>query len=77
MILFISSLEIINVVIPYPNIFSNGPRSLPRNPSDFPILCNLVFDNFTLAEELFAKTLRSFETCALVNNNHTENYSYH
>ena len=28
-----------------------------------------VFDNFILAEELFAKALRSFETCVLVNNN--------
>ena len=28
-----------------------------------------VFDNFILAEELFAKALWSFETCALVKNN--------
>ena len=33
------------------------------------ILCNCVFDNFILAEELFAKILRSFETCVLDNNN--------
>ena len=33
------------------------------------MLCNSVFDNFILAEQLFAKTLRCFETCALVNNN--------
>ena len=49
--------------------FSDGPRSLPRNPPDCPILCKWVFDNFTLAEELFAIVLRSFETCVLVNNN--------
>ena len=41
--------------------FSNG---LP----DCPISRNLVFDNFILAKELFAKALRSFETCVLVNN---------
>ena len=40
---------------------------MSKNPSDCPILCNLVFDNFILAEELFAKTLQSFETCVLVN----------
>ena len=33
------------------------------------ILCNSVFDNFISAEALFAKALRSFETCALVNDN--------
>ena len=33
------------------------------------ILCNSVFDNFISAEEVFAKALRSFETCVLVNNN--------
>ena len=27
------------------------------------------FDNFILADELFGKVLRSFETCVLVNNN--------
>ena len=32
------------------------------------MLWNRVFDNFILAEELFAKTLQSFETCVLVNN---------
>ena len=99
MISFISSLEIINVVVPdqsiflsivasvtdaatvnpdgietllanglstFPikgnSVFSNGPKSLPKNPPDCPILCNLVFDNLQ-------KALRSFETCVLVNNN--------
>ena len=50
-------------------VFSNGPESLPKNPPDCPISCNWVFDNFILAEELFAKALWSFETCVLVNNN--------
>ena len=30
-------------------VFNNGPKSLPKNPPDCPILCNWVFDNFTLA----------------------------
>ena len=50
-------------------VFSNGPKSLPRNPLDCPILYDWVFDNSILAEELFANALRSFETCVLVNNN--------
>ena len=33
--------------------FSNGPKSLPTNPPDCLILCNRVFDNFILTEELF------------------------
>ena len=49
--------------------FSNGLKILPKNPPDYPILRNWVFDNITLADELFAKVLRSFKTCVLVNNN--------
>ena len=48
----------------------------PKNPPDWPILCGCVFDNFILAEELFAKALQSFETFVLVNNNLCENYSH-
>ena len=33
------------------------------------MLCNRVFDFLILAEQLFAKALRSFETCVLVNKN--------
>ena len=40
----------------------NGPKSLPKNPSDYPILCNWVFDNFILTEKLFPKALRNFES---------------
>ena len=47
-------------------VFNNGPKTLPKNP---PVLCYWVFDNFVLAEELFAKALGSFETCVLVRNN--------
>ena len=114
MISVISSLEIINVVKPDPNIFlwiaasvaaaaavnpngiktllanglntfpikgdpvfSNDSKSLPKNPPDCPILCNSVFDNFILADELFAKALPSLETCVLVNNNLYGNYFHH
>ena len=38
-------------------VFSNGPKSLPKNPPDYPILCNNVFDNFILVDELFKKSL--------------------
>ena len=31
-------------------VFNNGPKNLPRNPPNYPILCNWVFDNFVLAE---------------------------
>ena len=100
MISFISSIEIINVVVPDPNIFlwksvadaaavnpngitmlltnrlitfrikdnpvlSNDPKSLPKSPPDCQIFCNWVFDNFILAEELFAKALWSLETCGI------------
>ena len=50
-------------------VLSNGPKILPKNPSDCLVLCNWVFDNFILADEPFAKALQSFETCVLVNNN--------
>ena len=40
-------------------VFSNGLESLPKNPPDYLILCNWVFDNFVLTEELFAKALWS------------------
>ena len=38
--------------------FNNDLKSLPKNPPDCPILCNLVFDDFILAEEPFAKALQ-------------------
>ena len=41
------------------------PVTLP----DFIILDNWVFENFILADEPFAKALRIFEICVLVNNN--------
>ena len=50
-------------------VFSNCSKRLPKNPPDCPILCNLVFENFILANELFHKALRIFETCILVNKN--------
>ena len=50
-------------------VFNNGPRSLPRNPPDYIILDNWVFDNLTPVHELFAKTLGRFATYLLLNNN--------
>ena len=50
-------------------VFSNDERSLPRNPSDCMILDNWVFDKFTLADPLFTKALRRFETYLLVSKN--------
>ena len=50
-------------------VFSNAPKILLKNLPDCTILCNWVFNNFVLAEELFAKVLQSLENCALVNNN--------
>ena len=50
-------------------IEKNGPKSLPKNLPNCPILYNWVFINFILAEELFAKSLWSLETCVLVNIN--------
>ena len=50
-------------------VFSNDPKSLPKTPPDCPILHSWVFEHFKLADESFAKALRIFETCVLVNNN--------
>ena len=50
-------------------VFSNGPRSLPKNPPDCLILCNWVFGNFILADKLFVKALRKLYTCVLANDN--------
>ena len=50
-------------------VLSSGPKRLSRNPPNGLILCSWVFDNFVLVDELFAKALRSLETCVLVNNN--------
>ena len=50
-------------------VFSNVYKSLLKNPPDLPVLCNWVFDNFILAEELLAKALLCIETCLLLNNN--------
>ena len=49
-------------------VFISGRACLPKNASDYSC-SNWIFDNFLLAEELFAKTLESLKTCVLVNNN--------
>ena len=51
------------------SIFSNEPRSLPRNPPVCTILDNWVFDNLVSADKQFAKALRKFAASPLVNNN--------
>ena len=53
-------------------VFSNGPKSITENPPDCSILCQCVFDNFILAEELFEKALWSLESCVLVSNKLSE-----
>ena len=50
-------------------VFCNNSRRIPRNIPNCNLLDRLVFDHFVLADELFAKALRSLETCRLVNNN--------
>ena len=50
-------------------VFSKGPKSMPRNPPNYSILCNWAFDNFLLADESLSKALRSLESCVLVNSN--------
>ena len=49
--------------------FINGPKSLLRNPPDYVILDSWLSDNFISADELFAKVLRSYETCLSVSDN--------
>ena len=60
---------LVNCLITFPikrnSDFSNGPKSVPKNLPDSPILYNWAFDSSVLAEELY----RSLETCALVNHN--------
>ena len=50
-------------------VFSNLPRSLPRNPPGCIILDNWVFDKIISIDKLFAKALQRFATYLLVNNN--------
>ena len=57
--------------------YINGPRNLPRNPPDCTILDRYIFDNFILVDELFAKTLRSFETCLSVSSDLCGKLSHH
>ena len=54
-------------------VFSNGPKSLPKNTTDGPILCNWAFNNFISADEPLTKASRSLETSVLVNNHFAEN----
>ena len=49
--------------------YSNILSSIPKNPRDWPILDNLVFKKFILANEPFAKALPFLENCIFVNYN--------
>ena len=49
--------------------FSSGPSNLLRTPPDCIILDNWVFNNLISVDKWFAKALRRFPTCLLVNNN--------
>ena len=49
--------------------FTYGSKSLPKNPANCPIIRNWVFESYILADEPFAKVLRSFKTSVLLNNN--------
>ena len=49
-------------------VFSDGPRTLPRNPLNWIILDNWVFDNLISVDKIFAKVLQRFAACLLVNN---------
>ena len=42
-------------------VFSNGPKSLPKNSPDCPVLCNRVFDICIFADELFRKALKTLK----------------
>ena len=48
-------------------VFSNVPRSLPRNPPNCTMYC--VFDDLISVDDLLAKAFQRFLTCILVNNN--------
>ena len=58
-------------------IFSNDFKRLRKNPPDCHILYTRVFDNFILAEDPFAKALRSLETGVLLIITYAEIYSHH
>ena len=44
-------------------VFSNGQKGLLKIHPDCPILCNWVFDNSILVDELFAKSVETLQTC--------------
>ena len=48
-------------------------KSLPRNPLDCSVLESSVFDNFGVANKLFAKALQSFRTSLAVSYSQQEN----
>ena len=65
----LSANGLIKFSVYHKTVFSNGQRSLSRNPPDFIILDSPVFHNLILADKSFAKSLQSFGTCRSANNN--------
>ena len=49
-------------------LFSNGPKSRPKNPHYCIILNIWVFDNLISIDDLSAKDLRRFAVCLSVHN---------
>ena len=50
-------------------VFTNGPGSLPINSPSGALLDIWIFGNVILADEAFAKALKTLKTCVLVTNN--------
>ena len=50
-------------------VFNTGPSNLPKNPLDYIIFDNSVFENLISTDELSANALRILETCLPVSNN--------
>ena len=74
-------MDLANGLITFPAkgnpVLSNGPKSLPKNPPDCPVLCNWVFDNFMLAEEYLQKLYKALKLVCWLITTYAENYFHH
>ena len=43
--------------------FNNGPKTLPKNPPDCPILCNCFFDNFLSWRIIYKSFTKLWNLC--------------
>ena len=64
---------LITLFISSNSVFGNGPSNLPRNPTDYIVLDNWVFDSQLSVDKWFEIALRRFGTCLLVDNNYQGN----